>query len=83
MDFVDDHAREPGKDARRILVGGQQRQAFGRGQQDMRRVGALAQALAMRRVAGAVLDADGSPISSTGLRRLRRISAASAFSGET
>ena len=59
MDFVDDHPLEPREHARRILVAGQQRKAFGRGQQNMGRVGALAALARGRCVAGAILDADG------------------------
>jgi hypothetical protein len=59
MDFVHDDAFEPGKGTARILVGCQQRKAFGRRQQDMRRIRALALLAGGWRVAGAVLHPDG------------------------
>ena len=52
VDLVDDHALEAGEGAPRILVGGQESEAFGRGKQDMRRVGALALLARRWRVAG-------------------------------
>ena len=58
MDFINDHALEARKHARRVFVRGEQRQAFGRGQQDMRRVRALAFLLRGRGVACAILDPD-------------------------
>ena len=83
VDFVDHDALEPFEHARRVFVADQQGKAFGRGQQDMRRVGALAFAL---RVAGVSPVRSsirmGRPISSTGVVRLRLMSAASALSGE-
>jgi hypothetical protein len=83
VDLVDDHALQPREDARRVLVGQEQRQAFGRGQQDVRRVGALAALLG--RLVSPVRSSTriGRPISVDGRVRLRRMSAASAFSGET
>ena len=58
VNFVDDDPLHAGEHARRILVGGQQGEAFRRRQQDMRRVGALAFFLRGGGVAGAVLDPD-------------------------
>ena len=58
VDLVDDHPLQAREDARRVFVAEQQGEAFGRGQQDMRRVGALAAALGVGGVAGAVLDPD-------------------------
>ena len=59
VDFIDHHALEAREDAGGVLVGGQQGKAFRRGQQDMRRVGALAAFGMGGGVAGAVLDPDG------------------------
>lgn len=59
VDFVDHDALEALEDARRVLVGGEECKAFGRGQQNMWRVGALAALGRRGGVAGAVLDADG------------------------
>jgi hypothetical protein len=61
MHLIDHHAPHPGKGAGGIVIGQQQRQTFGRGQQDMRRVGALAAALGIAGVAGAILDPDRQP----------------------
>ncbi len=83
MHLVDDDGPEGGEDLRRIGIGEQQGQAFRRGQQDVRRLGALARALVGRRVAGAGLERIGRSSSSTGRVRLRSMSAASAFSGQT
>ena len=58
VDLIHDHPLQPGKDPRRILIGQKQREAFRCGQQDLRRIGALAAALALAGVAGAVLNAD-------------------------
>ena len=58
VNLVNHHAFEAPKGAPGVLIGGQQGEAFGRGQQDMRRVGALATAARVRGVAGAVLNAD-------------------------
>ena len=59
MDFIDDHPLQPGEHPVRILVADQQGQTFRRGQQDMRRIGALAALLGIGGVAGPVLDPDG------------------------
>ncbi len=59
MDLVHDHPLQAGKDPRRILVGQEQREAFGRRQQDVGRIGALPAADVAAGVAGAVLDPDG------------------------
>jgi hypothetical protein len=59
MQFVDHNPLEGLEDFRRVFVGQQEREAFGRGEQDMRRVGALAAALGVGGVAGAIFDADG------------------------
>ncbi len=50
VDLVDDHPLEPREGARRVLVAEQQREAFRRRQQDMRRVGALRRRLAWSEV---------------------------------
>jgi hypothetical protein len=42
VDFINHHSFQPGKNARRILIRHQEGKAFGGGQKDMRRVGALA-----------------------------------------
>ena len=59
MDLIDHDARETGEDPRRVLVGGQQRKALGRGQQDMRRIGPLPALHGIRGVARAILYANG------------------------
>ena len=59
MDFVHHNAAQARKNARGVFVAEQEREAFGRGEQDMRRVGALAAALGIGGVAGAILDPDG------------------------
>ncbi len=61
MQFVEDHALERAEQIRRIGRGQQQRELLRRGQQDLRRIAALALALRGRRVAGARLDADRQP----------------------
>ena len=58
VQLVDDNALKAREDARRVLVGQQEGKAFRCGQQDMRRVGALAAALGLAGVAGAILDPD-------------------------
>ena len=58
MQLVEDDALERAEQIRRVGGGEQQRQLLRRGQQDLRRVAALALALGGRRVAGARLDAD-------------------------
>ncbi len=58
VNFVQHHARQPREHARRVFVGQQQRERFRRGQQDVRRIGALAAALGVARVAGPILDPD-------------------------
>ena len=57
--LIDDHPPQAGKQKRRIGAGQQQGQLFGRGQQDVGRIAALALAFGCRRIAGAGLDADG------------------------
>ena len=59
VEFVHHDALEARKDARGVFIAEQEREAFGGGEQDMRRVGALAAALGIGGVAGAVLDPDG------------------------
>ncbi len=59
VDLVDDHPREAGEDLRRLRVGEHEGEGLRRGQQDVRRVDALAGALGGAGVGGAVLDADG------------------------
>jgi hypothetical protein len=65
VDLVDDDPRQAGEDPRGVVARQQQRQAFRRGQQDMRRIGALAPALRVggvspvrssTRMAGRALD---------------------------
>ena len=58
MQLVEDDALERAEQIRRVSGGEQQRQLLRRGEQDLRRVAALALALRGRRVAGARLDAD-------------------------
>ena len=83
VNFIHHHTLQPAKRAMGILVRGQQRQAFRRGQQDMRRIGALAFLAAGGEVSPVRSSIRmGRPISSTGVRRLRLMSAASALSGE-
>ena len=61
MQFVEDHALERAEQIGRVGGGKQQRQLLRRGQQNLRRIAALALALGGRRVAGARLDADRQP----------------------
>ena len=75
MQLVEHHALEAAEQVRGVGAGQQQRQLLGRGEQDVGRIAALALALRGRRVAGAGLDAVGSPISRTaspGCARCRR-----------
>ncbi len=58
MQFVDHHRLQIGEDLRRLDIGQQQRQRFGRGQQHVGRIEPLAGAAVLRRVAGARLGAD-------------------------
>ena len=58
MNFVDYHAGKVGENAGRIFVAEEQCKAFRRCEQDMGRVGALAAALGLGGIAGAILDAD-------------------------
>jgi hypothetical protein len=58
VDFVDDDPLQALENARGVFVAEEEREAFGRGQEDMRRVGALAAALGVGGVAGAILDPD-------------------------
>ena len=55
MQLVDDHAAQAGEELRGVGIGQQQRQRFRRGHQEVGRPLALAQAAALRRVAGAAL----------------------------
>ena len=61
MQLVEHHAAQRAEQIRRVGRGEDQRQLLGRGEQDVRRVAALALALRGRRVAGAGLDADRQP----------------------
>ncbi len=61
VQLVDDHGLEAGEIVRRLAVGQQQRQALRRGQQDVRRMLALALAAVLRRVAGPGLGLDRQP----------------------
>jgi hypothetical protein len=58
VDFIDDDGLHPRQHRRRIGIGNQQRQRFGRCKQDMRRAFTLALLAVRRRIAGARLDAD-------------------------
>jgi hypothetical protein len=58
MQFVEHHALEAPEQIWRVGRGQDERQLLGRGQQDVRRIAALALALGGGRVAGARLDAD-------------------------
>ena len=58
VDLIHHHPTQVGKDPRRVFVTQQQRQTFGRGQQDLRRIGPLPLALGLRGVAAAILDPD-------------------------
>ena len=58
VDFIDHNPFETFEHARRVLVGGEEGQAFGGGQQDVGRVGTLATFARLRGVAGAVFDTD-------------------------
>ncbi len=59
MQFVEDDIAQVCKEALRLAIGDQQRQLLGRGEQDVGGRELLALALALRRIAGARLDADG------------------------
>ncbi len=59
MDFIDDHALQPGKHPWRIGIRQQKRKAFRRRQQDMGRIDPLALALRLGRVACAILSPYG------------------------
>ncbi len=61
MQFVEDHALEGAEQIRRIGGSEKQRQLLRRGEQNLRRVAALARPLRGRRVAGARFDADRQP----------------------
>ena len=61
MQLVEDDALERAEQIRRVGGREQQRQLLRRGQQDFRRIAALALALRARRIAGARLDADRQP----------------------
>ena len=58
VDFIDDDGLHPGQHRRGIGIGDQQRQRFGRGQQDMRRAFALALLGRRRGIASARFDAN-------------------------
>ena len=58
MHLVNHHPFEPRKNALRVAIAGQKRQAFRRSQQDLRRVRALATLLRGAGVAGTILDAN-------------------------
>ena len=58
VNFVDDNPLDTLENPGGIFVAEQEGEAFGRGQQDMRWVGALAAALGVGGVAGAILDPD-------------------------
>ena len=84
MDLVDDHAAQAGEQGGGVGLAAQQGQAFRRGQQDVGGRGLLPGPLGGGGVAGPRLDRDGqAPSQSTGAIRLRAMSVASAFSGDT
>ena len=58
VDLIHDHPPQPGKHRRALWIGQQQRQRFGRGQQDVRGPRALAGLAVGRGVAAARLDRD-------------------------
>ena len=59
MDFINDDALQTGKHAVRVFIRGEKREALRRGQQDMRRIGALTFLAALRCVTRAIVNADG------------------------
>ncbi len=59
MQFVQHHALERAEQKRRVGTGEQQRDLFRRGEQNVRRIAALALTFRHRRVAGAGLEANG------------------------
>ena len=61
MQFVEHDALQRAEQERRIVGGQQQRQLFGRGQQNIRRIAPLPLPARHRRVAGAGLDLDRQP----------------------
>ena len=83
VDLVDHDRLQPLEEQEAVLMAEQQRQAFRRGQQDLRRPDALARLAVGRRVAGPRLDPDGqAPSPRPGSSKLRWTSTASALSGE-
>ena len=84
MDLVDDDRLQPGEHREAVGIAEQQRQRFGRGQQDLRRpdrAGAPCGRTACRRCASR--RGCRAPSPSIGVSRLRCTSTASALSGET
>src|SRR5262245_66565962 len=69
MQLVEDHAPQRAEQVWRIGRGEDERELLGCGEQDLRRIAALALTLRGRRVAGARLDADRQP--HLGNRRLQ------------
>ena len=61
MQLIENDAAERAEQIGRVGGGEQQRQLFRRGEQNVRRIAALALALCSRGVAGAGLDADRQP----------------------
>ena len=59
MDLVDDYRLQPGEHRQAVLIGKQQAERFGRGEQDLGRPGALADLAIPGRVARARLYPDG------------------------
>jgi hypothetical protein len=83
MQLVEDDALERAEQIWRVGRREQQRQLLGRGEQDLRRIAALALALRGLGVSPVRVSMRiGRPISATGASRLRAISTASALSGE-
>jgi len=82
MQLIEHDAPELREQKRRVVGRQQQRQLFGRGEQNVRWIAPLALPPRHRGVAGAGLDLDRQFISAIGASRLRAISTASAFSGE-
>ena len=82
MQLVEHDTLEAAEQVWRIGAGEQQRKLLRRGQQDVRRIAALALALRGGVSPVRVSIRIGKPISRTGVSRLRAMSTASAFSGE-
>ena len=82
MNFVDDDTFQACENTGGVVVAEPQGQTFGGGEPNVRRVGTLAAALGVGGITGAILDADVQGGTFYRARRLRRMSAVSAFKGE-